>query len=379
MKRSVVEARDLLLGLALRLHRPLRVSPGTTGASAAAPAGSPSPASRRGARSAPAPPDWADAATNWSTSASTRDAAEIEALPLRQIEQQIDRTVEAVEMQHRRRWHARRGVPVVPQGVAGRADGRQRGVAACPVVRHSVHWRSIGSWPARRATGLAVTGIDGEDELGPVAPQPEKACHGVQSADRNSNTTRAERRSRRSPFASRSRTCRSVCVVPQCVQSHCRAAGAILAQRQDGVRDRDQPVQVERAAARLVPTASRRSWRAAMTSRSSRASARAAGPCPAIGASSRASSWSRSSCHGMPPVPRAAARNRATSPAGPLTVRRLRSQSVWTGANGAPGIQGPPGPWRGSGQRPDLCFLARRAHRSSSRAGLSTTIRARRR
>ena len=43
-----------------------------------------------------------------------RDAAEIEALSLDQVEQQVDRAVEAVEMQHRRRGHTRRGVPVVP-------------------------------------------------------------------------------------------------------------------------------------------------------------------------------------------------------------------------------------------------------------------------
>ena len=51
----------------------------------------------------------------------------------------------------------------------------------------------------------------------------------------------------------------------------------------------------------------------------------------------------------MPPVPRAAARNRATPPAGPLTVSRLRSQSVYRGS-GSKGLSA----LGGSGQSPAL-------------------------
>ncbi len=58
---------------------------------------------------------------------------------------------------------------------------------------------------------------------------------------------------------------------------------------------------------------------------------------------SRCFSWSRSRCHGTALVPRAAVQNRATSPAGPLIVSRLRSQSMCAGAKDV--FQGPSGPW----------------------------------
>jgi hypothetical protein len=83
--------------------------------------------------------------------------------------------------------------------------------------------------------------------------------------------------------------------------------------------------------------ASTRSWRAAITSRSLRASA-CVRPLPRH----RHQQPRRlvieiempGNAAGAPL--RAAARNRVTSWAGPLTVSRLRSQSVWTGASGSP-------------------------------------------
>ena len=246
----------------------------------------------------------------------------------------------------------------------GDAAPARRGRAAerpnCPTARRRSGGRQTAlcrPLPCRRASPAPLASpLAGLGDKNRAIGQSCRSCRGGPATASSRRTGTRKRRGpsdaaagRRSPLqqsnlAERLESC------PHCAHSQCRRRRRILAESKDGIRDRDRDGAGRAGSSRPRATAGAkrtRAWRAAMTSRSSRASARASGPCPAIGVSSRAlSSWSRSSCHGIPLVPRAAARNRATSLAGPLTVSRLRSQSVWTGANGAPGIQGPPGPWR---------------------------------
>ena len=143
----------------------------------------------------------------------------------------------------------------------------------------------------------------------------------------------------------------------------------VLAQRQDGIGDRDQPVQVERAAARLVPAREH----LVMT-----------------GGDDLAQLAGQRSRH--PPLPRhrrqqtrllviqiemprdaAGAPGRCTEPrhlAGRAADRQPVTQPV--GLCGVPRAKPLAGPGRAR------LYLGFR-HRSSSRAGLSTTMRARRR
>jgi hypothetical protein len=86
-------------------------------------------------------------------------------------------------MQHRRRGHAWRGVPIFPQGIAGRAAGSQH--IGCPCRQAS----SAPSVSPQR-------GLRAKTSFDQWRHSRRRACHGVQSADRNSYTMRAARRSR---------------------------------------------------------------------------------------------------------------------------------------------------------------------------------------
>ena len=108
--------------------------PGTANVSAAAPAASPSPASQPGVRSAHAPPT---ARTRRRIGPRDRPARcgrnQGAGVPPGRAAGRSSRRI--VETQHRRRRHKRRRVPIIPQRVADRADGRQRCVAPCPVIK----------------------------------------------------------------------------------------------------------------------------------------------------------------------------------------------------------------------------------------------------
>ena len=206
------------------------------------------------------------------------------------------------------------------------------------------------------SSGIVVVGAHVKIKVGQSRRRRRMACQGVQSAERNSKSVRADRRRRRSAWSATTRTWRRGCVVPQCVRSQAVATGELSPSRRMAPGTGIRRCRSRGQRPGWAHSARTCSWRAAMTSRSSRASNRPSMPAAAMGASSRASSWSRSRCHGMAPVPFAAWRNRATPAAGPLTVRVLRSQS---------GFQGPSGPWRVRAG-PDLsCWPARFTDRAA--------------
>ena len=196
------------------------------------------------------------------------------------------------------------------------------------------------------------------------------ACQGVQSAERNSNAARADRRRRRSAWSS---------MMPDLAQ-----------------RLRRAPVRPEPGS--CAWGSPRRSWRMAPGTGMSRC--RSSGQRPGWAQSVRTRSWRAGDdraqfARQQPRLDTGRGHRRqqprflvveievpgdragAVGSVGETVPRRWpgRSRSGWCAAS-----RGSKGPALGGyGAEPDACLLACAAHRSSNRAGLSAVTRARRR